>query len=118
MGGRFPVANPRLTPYVELRFARPLHCGRAAHGLSDKESVMNRILCLGLFAMAAFTFASSVRADEATDKAAEELLLAMKADKVMMQSIDQVLEALALSRPFAFHRENDSLIVIGDAHMN
>lgn len=33
------------------------------------------------------------------------------------KTIDQVLEALALSRPFAFHRENDSLIVIGSANI-
>ena len=59
-------------------------------------TLLTRITLVGLFA---FFTTPALRADEASNKAAEELLLAMKSDKLLSQSIDQILDAQAESNP-------------------
>lgn len=58
--------------------------------------LLARITVLCLFALAPI---STARADEAANKAAEELLLAMKADKSFAQSIDQVVDLQVKQNP-------------------
>lgn len=56
-------------------------------------------------------------ADDATNKAAEELLLAMKADKVLNQSIDEMLDVQAKQNP-AMGRLRPVMKKFFDKHMS